>query len=77
MTAKPKSVAGFIEALQIFSEYFSDRLDETYFCEGQHDIILVRVDSEQIPEDSPQGKQLKELGWHIEEEADNTWGYFT
>ncbi|WP_176559866.1 hypothetical protein [Teichococcus rhizosphaerae] len=43
---------------------------------GEHDIINVYVDLEELPEDSEDGQELIRLGFHPGEEAGN-WGYHT
>ncbi len=67
-----KSVAGFIEALQIFACYFENGLDQAYFMSAEHDILF----GPEMPIlDSPQGRRLEELGWHWNDDYD--WAYFT
>ncbi len=68
-----KSIAGFIEALQIFACYFENGLDHTYFISAEHDTLF----GPNMPiADSPQGKRLQELGWHRDDDY-VCWAYFT
>lgn len=71
-----KSVKGFIRALEIFSPHFDKGLQETYFMGGEHDILFMYVDLDQIPPDTVHGKELISLGWHTEKDT-NGWAYHT
>mgnify|MGYP001582439200 CR=1 FL=1 len=68
------NIYGFILALEVFSEFMPDGLQETNFLESEHDIIYSHISNEQIPKDSENGMMLSDLGWHLEDEV---WAYFT
>jgi hypothetical protein len=68
MTEHPNrnTLGGFIEALQILAEYFPNGINETYALNAGDDLIYMRVNRTQCPEDCPDGKKLIALGWHID-----------
>jgi hypothetical protein len=68
-----KNIAGFIEALQIFACYLENGLEHEFAINAEHDEIY--GPDMPIP-DSPQGRRLKELGWHRDKGQDY-WAYFT
>jgi len=70
------SIKGFIEALNIFAKYVEKGIDEPYFCGAEHDELHIYVKTDDLPEDSPDGRRLSELGFHTNGETDS-WGYFT
>ena len=72
---EPKSIKGFIEALNIFSKYWEDGVDETYFCQAENDELYIHVDIEKLHPNSPDGKRLRMLGFHPSDVE--TWGYYT
>ena len=65
----------FIEALEIMAPHYAKGMDTDYFMEAEHDIVYFHVTAEQIPEDSPEGKRLEELGFHLSSDAD-CWAKF-
>ena len=69
--ATAKSVAGVIEAFQIFAKYLENGLNQQYFFEGQHDKIFVYVDPEKLLPQSDDGKRLIALGFYPNLELDN------
>jgi hypothetical protein len=69
-----KSIKGFIEALNIFSQYADKGEDERFFFGAEHDIIYMCVDTKVLHPNSPAGIRLRELGFHIDDED---WAYFT
>jgi len=71
-----RTLAGFIEALKILSEYLPKGLEENYFFEAEHDIIYSHVSTEECTAESEDGMILITLGWHVNSEID-VWAYFT
>lgn len=68
-----KSVKGFIEALGIFAKRYEKGLDQRFFMGAEHDELFI-YDSDDIAEDSEDGKRLEALGFHFNGEG---WSYFT
>ena len=69
-----KTLKGFIEALNIFAKYMGKGINEPYFCGAEHDEIFIYVGTDTLPEESPDGARLRELGFHVSEDS---WAYFT
>lgn len=68
-----KSVKGFIEALGIFAKHYEKGDAKKYFMGAEHDELFI-YDTEEITEDSEDGKRLEALGFHYNGEG---WSYFT
>jgi hypothetical protein len=68
------SIKGFIEALNIFSKYMEKGTNETYFCGAEHDELYLYVGTDDLPEESPDGRRLRALGFRKSEDA---WAYYT
>lgn len=78
---KSKSVAGFIEGLQILAKYMKEGLDTKYFCGGEHDIVYFYMDTPSDEEggltsESSDGLRLSALGFYLDKDVDN-WAYNT
>jgi hypothetical protein len=71
---RAKTIEGFIVALQIFAKYTKDKLQESYFCGAEHDVLYMYVDTDAVSEED--AALLDKLGWHKDESAE-TWAYFT
>lgn len=56
----------WIEALAILGSVSPEVMDDKWPFSAEHDIIYSRVDGDAIPEDSPRGERLAELGWHFD-----------
>lgn len=63
------TVAGFLEAMTLLGEHMPEKLQTKFFLSAEHDIICAHVDSEMLPEDSPAGQRLQELGWFYDGEG--------
>ncbi len=78
---KSKSVAGFIEGLQILAKYMKQGLDTKFFCGGEHDVIYFYAEQDEnylskLSKESEDGLRLSALGFHFDEDVEN-WSYFT
>lgn len=71
---RAKTIEGFIVGLTLLSKYMKDGMKETCALGGEHDVIWFSVSTEQLLEESEDGKLLVCLGFHTE---DDTWQYFT
>jgi len=69
-----QSIKGFKEALDIFAKYAKKGDLERFFCGAEHDIIYMYTDTDTLHPNSPDGKRLRELGFHV---SDDAWAYFT
>lgn len=69
------TVKEFIRGLAIMTPYFNKGEDTGCFCGAEHDIIYFYVDDEKIPEDSTEGKELDELGFHLDSDV-GSWATF-
>lgn len=72
---KRKSVAAFVRGLEILAPHFENGMETCYFMGGEHDIIHIYVETSTIPEDSEEGKELDELGFHVDEH--DQWAWWT
>ena len=70
------SPEGWVETFEIMAKYMSKGMQTKYFLEAEHDVIYSHIDDEAIPEDSEDGKRLRELGWYYDSEI-CVWAYFT
>lgn len=59
------------EALLILAKY-----DDSGYVSAEHDNIFSCVSTEDLPEDSEDGRRLIELGWHVDTEYDAGWSKF-
>ena len=71
-----KTVAGFIEALQIFAKHMKGGMQESYFCSAEHDELFIHVGFDEIDPGSEDGHRLNALGFHASLDTE-TWSYFT
>lgn len=53
--------------------HFEHGAETSYFMGAEHEIVYFYVGIEKIPEDSPEGQELMELGLHVNEDA---WAKF-
>jgi hypothetical protein len=74
MAPESKSIRGFIEALNIFAKYMEKGFYEQYFCGAEHDELHIYVETDTLPKDSPDGRRLIALGFHVNNDC---WAYFT
>jgi hypothetical protein len=65
----------FIRALEIMAPHYEKGMDTDFFMEAEHDIVYFHVTGDQIPEDSPEGTELQELGLHLSSDVD-CWAKF-
>lgn len=66
------TVKDLIRALTIMEPHFEHA---GCFCGAEHDIIYFYVDDEKIPEESSEGKELIELGFHLDSDV-GSWATF-
>jgi hypothetical protein len=71
---RAKTLEGFIVALQIFSKYTEKGLQESFALQGEHDVIYIWVEKDQVSKED--AVLLVSLGWHVDEDGPN-WAYFT
>lgn len=69
-----KTLEGFILGLTICSTYMKDGIKEFDAFGAEHDMVAIYVGLEELPEDSPDGRTLKRLGFHAFEGG---WAYGT
>lgn len=63
------TVAGFLEAVTLLGEHMPKKLQTEFAFSAEHDIIYVQVSDDMLPEDSPAGQRLQELGWFFDGEG--------
>lgn len=69
---RAKTIEGFTAALEIFAKYAKNGKLEHYFLGAEHDVIYCWFN---VSRDSEDGRLLRMLGWHYED--DESWGYWT
>lgn len=70
------SIAGWIEALAIFSKYDKLGLKRTNFCGGEHDTIYFYIGIDKLLPASEEGKKLISLGFTPDLDSEN-WVKYT
>lgn len=68
---KARTIDGWRASLEIFERH--GKTDKWLIVASAHDIFYTQYGTDDIPEDSDDGRALIALGWHVDEDA---WACF-
>lgn len=71
-----KTLNGLVQSFMLFGLHTEKGMDQSYPIDAEHDILYGPCDSDEIPEESEDGKKLLALGWHYDDDA-GRWAYYT